>query len=199
VFRRYGMPREMLADNGSPWGGSGAEGFTAFEVWLMRRGVRLYHGRAYHPQTQGKEERFHRTLKIEALQGRRFADLSECQAALDRFRRIYNEVRPHEALGLAVPASRYRASPVCFPEVPPAPEYHATDQVRRGSRDGAIRFLGHRLKLSQAFAGLDVALRAGATDGVWRAYFMRFAIAEVDLRGPEPRVSVLRRPNPDTA
>jgi len=115
VFRRYGMPQAMLSDNGSPWGGSGADGYTALEVWLMRRGVRLYHGRAYHPQTQGKEERFHRTLNIEALQGRRFANLPACQAALDSFRHTYNEERPHEALGLAVPASRYRASPISFP------------------------------------------------------------------------------------
>lgn len=197
VFRRYGMPRAMLCDNGSPWGGSGAEGYTALEVWLMRRGVRLYHGRAYHPQTQGKEERFHRTLNIEALQGRRFADLTECQAALDSFRRVYNEERPHEALGLAVPASLYRASPVGFPEVPLTPDYHATDQIRRASRDGAIRFLGRRIKLSQAFAGLDLALRAADVDGVWRAYFMRFAIAEVDLRASEPRISAIRRPNLD--
>jgi len=80
-----------------------------------------------------------------------------------------------------------------------APDYHATDQIRRASRDGAIRFLGRRLKLSQAFAGLDVALRAGAVDGVWRAYFMRFAIAEVDLRATEPRISAIPRPTSDAA
>jgi hypothetical protein len=76
----------------------------------------------------------------------------------------------------------------------PEPEYHATDEVRRASRDGAIRFLGRRIKLSQAFAGLDIALRAGATDGVWRAFYMRFAIAEVDLRLSEARVTAIRRP-----
>jgi transposase InsO family protein len=194
LFRRYGLPGAMLSDNGSPWGGSGAEGYTALEVWLMRLGARLYHGRAYHPQTQGKEERFHRTLKVELLQGRRFADLPACQSAFDRWRLSYNEERPHEALGMAVPASRYRASPVCFPERLPEPEYHATDEVRRASRDGAIRFLGRRIRLSQAFAGLDIALRAGATDGVWRAFYMRFAIAEVDLRLSEARVTAIRRP-----
>jgi transposase InsO family protein len=133
VFRRHGLPGSMLCDNGSPWGGSGAEGYTALEVWLMRLGVRLYHGRAYHPQTQGKEERFHRTLNVELSQANRFADLSACQTAFDRWRRIYNEERPHEALGLAVPASRYRASPIGFPERLPEPEYHATDHVRRMS------------------------------------------------------------------
>lgn len=67
LFRRHGMPKEMLSDNGSPWGGGGSRGYTALEVWLPRLGIRLYHGRAYHPQTQGKEERFHRTLDIEVL------------------------------------------------------------------------------------------------------------------------------------
>jgi transposase InsO family protein len=192
LFRHHGLPEAMLCDNGSPWGGSGAEGYTALEVWLMRVGVRLYHGRARHPQTQGKEERFHRTLNVELLQANRFADLVACQSAFDRWRRKYNEERPHEALGMAVPASRYRASPACFPERLPEPEYHATDQVRRMSRDGAVRFQGRRIKMSQAFAGLDVAFRAGATDGVWHVYFMRFAIAEVDLRDSDARVAAIR-------
>lgn len=158
----------------------------------MRLGIRLYHRRAYHPQTQGKEERFHRTLKIELLQARRFADRLACQAAFDPWRRIYNEERPHEALGMAVPASRYRPSEVCFPEVLPAPEYHTTDLVRRVSHDGAVRFQGRRVKLSQAFPGLDVAFRANATEGVWRVYFMRFEIAEVDVRGAEPCPAFVR-------
>ena len=192
LFRRYGLPGTMLCDNGSPWGGSGAEGWTALEVWLMRVGVRLYHGRPRHPQTQGKEERFHRTLALEVLQANRFADLAACQGAFDTWRRIYNEERPHEALGMAVPASRYRASPVCFPERLAAPDYHATDKVRRMSRDGAVRFQGRRIKMSQAFAGLDVAFRATATDGVWRVYFMRFAIAEVDLRASGAEVVAIR-------
>jgi transposase InsO family protein len=192
LFRRYGLPGTILCDNGSPWGGSGAEGWTALEVWLMRTGVRLYHGRPRHPQTQGKEERFHRTLNIELLQANRFANLTACQEAFDRWRRVYNEERPHEALGMAVPASRYRASPIGFSERLPEPEYHATDHVRRMSRDGAVRFQGRRIKMSQAFAGLDVAFRPGATDGVWRVYFMRFAIAEVDLRDSDTEVVAIR-------
>jgi transposase InsO family protein len=192
LFRRYGLPGTMLSDNGSPWGGSGAEGWTALEVWLMRVGVRLYHGRPRHPQTQGKEERFHRTLNVELLQANRFADLTACQTAFDRWRRIYNEERPHEALGMAVPASRYRASPIGFPEQLPEPEYHLTDHVRRMSRDGAVRFQGRRVKMSQAFAGLDVAFRATALDGVWRVYFMRFAIAEVDLHVSDTMIVAIR-------
>ena len=182
VFRRYGLPRTMLTDNGSPWGGHGLDTYSAFEVWLMRLGVPLIHGRPYHPQTQGKEERFHRTLKAEVLQARRFVDLAQCQGVFDTWRRVYNEQRPHEALGLAVPASRYSASPATFPEALPEPDYNADDLVRRVRHDGYVRFKGRNAKLSEAFAHLDVAFRPTAEDGVWNAYFMRFRVATVDVR-----------------
>ena len=192
LFQRYGLPRAMLADNGSPWGGGGADGYTALEVWLMRRGVRLLHGRPYHPQTQGKDERFHRTLNVEVLQARRFADLARCQAAFDHWRHIYNEERPHEALDMAVPASRYRVSPISFPQRLPEPEYNATDLVRRGGVDGYTSFKGRSLKLSKAFVGLNVGFRTTLIDGVWKVFFMRFAIAEVDLREQQTQIATVR-------
>ena len=65
LFRRHGLPERLLCDNGSPWGASGADSFTELEVWLLRCGVRMRHGRPYHSQTQGKDERFHRTLDVE--------------------------------------------------------------------------------------------------------------------------------------
>ena len=122
LFRRYGLPEAMLADNRSPWGGSGAQGYTAFEGWLLRLGIRLHHGRPYHPQTQGKDERFHRSLDVAVLQLRRLADLPICQTAFDTWPQIYNTERPHEALGLAVPATRYRPSPIAFPDRRAEPE-----------------------------------------------------------------------------
>jgi len=194
MFRRYGVPDGLLSDNGSPWGGCGALGQTALAVWLMQLGIKLYHGRPYHPQTQGKDERFHRTMDIEVLQVRRFADLADCQRGFDAWRQVYNAERPHEALDLAVPASRYRPSPISFPERLPAPQYHATDKVRRVGRDGTTHFRGRHIKLSQAFAGQDVAFRPTATDGVWQVFFMRFGIAQVDLRS-DPRDA---EPHPTT-
>jgi len=192
LFRRYGLPKAILTDNGPPWGSCGNTEQTGFEVWLMRLDVRLLHGHPYHPQTQGKDERFHRTLDIEVLQAQRFDDLADCQAAFDRWRVIYNEQRPHEALDLAVPASRYRVSASAFPEPLPGPDYYATDQVRRVGTDGTTHFKGRAIKLSQAFAGLDVAFRATATDGVWKVFFMRFGLAEVDLRQAEAHMTTVR-------
>ena len=181
VFRRYGLPWRMLADNGSPWGAPDG-GYTALGVWLLCLDIELWHGRPYHPQTQGKDERFHRTLNVELLQRRRLRDVAECQAAFDDWRVIYNEQRPHEALGLATPASRYRPSSRSFPEVLLEPQYHAHDIVRRVSRDSYVNFHGRHSKLSQAFAGRPVALRPTTTDGLWTVHFARFEIARVNLR-----------------
>ena len=83
VFRRYGLPERMTMDNGAPWGYSGEEKHTELTVWLMQLGIRVSHSRPYHPQTQGKDERFHRTLNVECLQGRRFRNLDQCQEAFD--------------------------------------------------------------------------------------------------------------------
>ena len=93
---------------------------------------------------------------------------------------------------MAVPASRYRASPICFPQRLPEPEYNATDLVRRVGVDGYTRFKGRSLKLSQAFAGLDVGFRATVIEGVWKVFFMRFAITEVDLRDEQTQISTAR-------
>jgi transposase InsO family protein len=187
LFRRYGLPGAILCDNGSPWGAAGTNGRlavqrTAFEVWLMRLGVATLHGRPRHPQTQGKDERFHRTLDVEVLQGRHFADLDACQRAFDAWRPIYNEQRPHEALGLAVPASRYQPSRLTFPEALPLPEYHSTDQVRRVQPNGCFKWKGVLVGLSQAFAGLDVALRPTAHEGLLSLHFMRFELAKLDTK-----------------
>ena len=182
VFRRYGLPEAMLMDNGAPWGDCASRPFTSFSVWLMRLGVRVTHGRPYHPQTQGKDERFHRTLKAEVLQGRQFADLAECQQAFDSWRRVYNQERPHQALDLATPSKRYRQSQRSFPETLPPLEYGPDDQARKADQEGDIRFKGHRLRLGKAFRGEQIALRPTTEDGVFGIHFCRIQIATVDLR-----------------
>jgi transposase InsO family protein len=125
AFRRCGLPGTMLMDNGPPWGYSQENSWTALGLWLVRLGIRVIHGRAYHPQTQGKDERFHRTLKFELLRHFNFTSLEHCQREFDRFRNRYNLERPHDALGLETPASRYRISPIPFPETLPPIEYPA--------------------------------------------------------------------------
>jgi transposase InsO family protein len=183
IFRRYGLPRKMLMDNGSPWGVSHAPGaYTRLTVWLLRLGVRVWHGRPYHPQTQGKDERFHRTLKLEVISRGPLEDLTHAQCRFDRWREPYNHERPHEALKMAVPASRYRLSPRSFPEVLPPVEYAEDVEVRKVNPMGQFSFQGRVWKISQAFGGEPIGLRATAEDGVWEVHYSGHKIADINMR-----------------
>jgi transposase InsO family protein len=197
AFRRYGLPLAMLTDWGSPWGDAGGE-LTGLAAWLMRLGVRLLHGRPRHPQTQGKEERFHRSLKAEALSGRSFRDLADCQHAFDRFRLRYNHERPHEALGMATPATRYRASARPFPDVLPPIDYLPGDLVRKVDSDGFISFRNRSFRIGKALRGERVALRTTAGDGRFAVYFCSQRVREIDLAAAGPSCGLVddagRRP-----
>lgn len=183
LFRRYGLPERVLCDNGPPWGTAGSgQRYSGLGVWLLRLGVGVAHGRPSHPQTQGKDERFHRTLKAEVIQGRTFEDLAGCQRRFDPWREVYNHERPHEALGMAVPASRYRPSPRPFPEAPPEWEYGPADAVRKVACDGTISFRGRPFAPGKAFRGERVAVRPTAEDGLFGIYFGAHEVARADLR-----------------
>ena len=181
IFRCYGLPDRMVMDNGSPWGSDEDHHYTPLTVWLLRLGIAVSHGRPYHPQTQGKDERFHRTLKAEVLQGRTFVDLTQCQRTFDPWRTLYNLERPHEALGMAVPASRYQVSSRSFPETLPPVEYGPDDLVRRAGDRGRISVFGREFKVGRAFKGLPVALRPTADDGTFNVFFMTYNIAQINL------------------
>lgn len=182
VFRRYGLPEAVTCDNGPPWGSRFPGYYTRFGVWLVRLGIRLYHSRPYHPQTQGKDERFHRTLDVELLRGFRGANRAHCQHHFDHWRQIYNTQRPHEALGMKVPASRYQPSPRAYPERLPAIEYGPTDIVRKVRHFGHFKYHGREYHVGSAFYGLHVALRYTAIDGVIEVYFCQQLIRRIDLR-----------------
>ena len=119
----------MFVDNGTPWGDASGERFTRFGVWLLKLGVGVLHSRPYHPQSRGKNERFHRTLKAEVFAFNRFRNLVEVQRALDRWRTVYNLDRPHQALDQQVPASRYRPSPRAMPDRLPKTDYDAGEII----------------------------------------------------------------------
>jgi transposase InsO family protein len=182
TMRCYGMPLCILSDNGPPWGSFGQEGNnTMLSAWLIRRGVCVAHGRPRHPQTQGKEERFHRTLKAEAIGTRNFKDMEDCQKVFDKWRQAYNTLRPHESLGLAVPATRYTPSSRTFPETLPPIEYGSGDQVRKVGQKGEISFRGREHKVGQGFTGERVAVRPTETDGKMNVYYCHQRVAEIDL------------------
>jgi len=182
AFRRYGLPDWIITDNGAPWGNRADTPYTPLGVWLMRLGIGISHSRPYHPQTLGKEERFHRTLKAELLGGPPFNDLGHCQRAFDRWRLTYNCERPHQALDMAVPANRYRPSERTFPEAMPAIEYGPGHQVRRVQKLGWISFRGSGFRLPKAFAGYPVGIVPTTLDGVWNVIFASRPIAQLDMR-----------------
>jgi transposase InsO family protein len=187
IFRRYGLPQRMLMDNGSPWGSANAEHrYTRFEVWLMELGIAVSHGRPYHPQTQGKDERFHRTLAIEAIGRRQFVDLADCQRRFDRWRIVYNTERPHEALALATPVTRYRPSERHFPETLEPFDYGPGAVLRCVNDTGWMSFRSRLFKLGRAFVRRKVALRPAVTDGCFDVFFCSHKLATVDLREPAP-------------
>lgn len=186
VFRRYGLPDRMLMDNGAPWGNDTDPPWTKLGAWLLRLGVGVTHGRPYHPQTQGKDERFHRTLNAEVIGQRAWRDLAQCQSAFDAWRHVYNAERPHEALGLATPATRYRPSHRSFPESPPAIDYGAGAIVRKVQSQGRVSFANRTWLVGKAFEGQPVALRPTAADGRYDVIFCQHKIAELDLREVSP-------------
>ncbi len=154
---------QLLADNGPPWGSSHSPILTRMDVWLLRLGVRPLHGRPLHPQTQGKIERFHRTLTRDVLQ-QPFDSPAQAQVALDAYRVVYNHERPHSALGFRTPADCYRLSPRPFPEQVPPILYDDAVPVRRVSAKGTIRYQNRVVFLSEALQGFPVgSFRRGST------------------------------------
>jgi len=179
-FRRYGLPQRIAVDNGSPWGDRLDSPYTPLVAWLIRLGIEVSHSRPYHPQTLGKDERFHRTLKAEVLRVS-FPDLDSVQRHFDRWRPVYNFERPHEALNMQTPASRYSVSPRRFPAVLPPIEYSPTDIVRRVQQQGFFSYRGRSFRVSKAFTGLPIALRHARIDGVFDVFFCHQKISQIDL------------------
>jgi transposase InsO family protein len=182
AFALYGLPASILCDNGPPFGGVSDHGLTPLAVWLMRLGITVTHGRPRHPQTQGKEERFHRTLKADLLRGRTFNDLKHAQRHFDPFRREYNYQRPHEALGMATPSQRYKPSHRSFPTNLPAVEYTPGDEVRKVQDKGVIFFKGKPWPVAVCLRGQPVALRATEIDGCFDIRFCAQTVGHLDLR-----------------
>jgi transposase InsO family protein len=157
TFERYGVPEAMLMDHGSVWWSTtNGYGLTWLSVRLIEQGIRLHYGRVHHPQTQGKVERFHRTLD-EAIRHRgKPQQMGEWPGALEEFRQIYNERRPHEALGMQRPRERYRASARSYQGQVREWEYPEGSEVRRLNPAGCLYWEGEHWFVCEALAGRRV-------------------------------------------
>lgn len=188
VFHKYGLPNRMLMDNGSPWGTGyqktqdNTRAFSELERWLITLNICVSHGKPYHPQTQGKDERFHRTLKSELLQYERFFNIEHCQKGFDKWREKYNCLRPHESLNLNTPSSVYKASSRSYYDIIKPPEYNISDKKRKVDDRGIISFKGKQFKVGKAFRGETVALRPDLEAGIYNAYYYNQIIRTLNLK-----------------
>jgi transposase InsO family protein len=166
--RHHGYPSSLLTDNGAvftaaPRGG----GRCAIELECDRLGIRLVHSRPYHPQTCGKVERFHQTLKRWLARQDALEDLEQLQGDLDRFRAYYNEERPHRAIGRRAPAEAFMARPRAVPSSISAPVH---TRIRRDRIDGSgavtLRHDSrlHHIKVGRRFAGTRVVMLVAGLD-----------------------------------
>lgn len=182
TFRRYGLPNQMITDNGAPWGNSSLNPYTRLSVWLMRLGILISHSRPAHPQTLGKDERFHRTFKAELLGDSLPWPHDQAQERFEQWRFIYNHQRPHEALALQVPANYYRISRRPFPDQLSSIEYGPTDIVRKVQKKGIVHFHGREFRVPQALIGQSIALRPQEqSDGFFSIYYVRQLITVINL------------------
>lgn len=180
AFRAYGMPEAIRTDNGAPFASSAIAGLSRLAVWWMKLGIVPERIEAGHPEQNGRHERMHRTLKQEVAQPPA-ANWREQQRALERFRQEYNQVRPHEALGMQTPAAVYAASPRSFPARVPEPEYPDDMLVRQVKHQGQFRWKKQDVFLSEVLWGEPVGLLA--EDERWYTiYFAGFPLARFDSR-----------------
>lgn len=179
AFREYGLPQTILSDNGGQFAGYRG-GYTQFERWLMDLDILPIHGRPLHPQTQGKIERFHRTMKNELLKRRTFTDLTDANKNLQQWRNKYNEVRPHEALHMLCPADVYTPSKRKYPKKIEPYEYSGMHRILKVNYKGYLRFDSKAFYLSETMIGAQLELRE--SEGTYATlHYRNYKIAEIDL------------------
>ena len=189
ALREFGAPRLFRSDNGAPFASRGAGGLTRLSVKLIQAGVtpeRIAPGK---PQENGRHERMHLTLSQDTAQPPA-ATLRAQQRRFDDFRRVYNDERPHEALGQETPSTQYAPSSRRYSGRLRAPDYPADCEVRQVRRKGEIKWRGGYVFLNEALAGQPVALRE-TDNGHWRVDYgpVHLGCIEHDgkLKRPGPR------------
>ncbi len=176
AFQEYGLPNSVLSDNGTQFAGP-HKGISLFERFLMDLDIQPIHGRPIHPQTQGKIERFHRSLKEEALRVTP-ANMAAAKEQLENWRWVYNEIRPHHALGMKTPASVYTSSTRPYYEPKPY-VYEEGARLIKVNNWGFLRFGPIRVFLSESMADTRVEIR-GENDNTYSVIYRNYKIASVD-------------------
>jgi len=188
AFRSAGLPEAMLMDHGTPWWNAQApSGWTKLQVWLMKQGIACLFSGIRHPQTQGKVERFH--LALEMARRRRLHNAEMDQAWLDQFRYEYNYLRPHQALGMQTPATRWVPSPRRYDPDPPPWRYPQDAEVKQLGSQGQLKLEGQRWEISKALA--RERIRLVRLPGRILVYYCNSLLKEIDVVAQ--RVSTVER------
>ena len=178
AFREYGLPQAMRTDNGAPFASRAIAGLSRLAVWWMKLGIVPERIAAGHPEQNGRHERMHRTMKQETASPPE-ANPHAQQRAFHRFRREYNQERPHEALGMQTPSAVYTPSPRAYPARVREPEYDSSMHVRRVRRRGSFSWKKQDVFLSETLIGEPIGLLP-VDDRIYTVYFAAFPIACFD-------------------
>lgn len=179
AFREHGMPEAIGTDNGAPFASSAIGGLSRLAVWWTRLGIEHERIQAGHPEQNGRHERMHRTLKQDV---RLAADWRSQQRELDRFRQDYNQVRPHEALGMQTPASVYEPSPRPYPAREPEIQYPETMEVHMVKAHGHFRWNKKDVFLTEVLCGEPVGLLPLNKESFTPLYFAHLPLARLHAR-----------------
>ena len=180
TFEKYGIPDRLLMDHGVPWWGNAqVNGLSRLSVWLMKQDIRLTFSGYNHPQTQGKVERFHKTLAGSVRHKGTPTRFENWSPLLATIRHEYNHIRPHESLGMDVPASRYLSSNRRYNPAPKPPEYPSQSTVIKVDHLGRFRYRGLRLFASEALA--DELIRIEELESTAVIFYRNTPIREVSL------------------
>jgi transposase InsO family protein len=178
AFQEYGLPDAIRTDNGPPFASTTLGGLSHLAVWWIRLGIRPERIEPGHPEQNGRHERMHRTLKTETTKPVRL-DHTAQQASFDTWRKEYNELRPHEALGQKAPATFYAPSARLYPAELPEPQYPAHFETRRVNGAGNVLWQGHKYYAGWCLPHQTVGLEE-LDDGKWLLHFGEHALAIVD-------------------
>jgi putative transposase len=180
VFRQVGLPEAIRTDNGAPFASTGIHGLCELNVWWMQLGIVHQRIRPSSPQENGQHERMHKDLKREATRPPA-ANLASQQRKFDRFRKRYNEERPHDGIDGAIPSERWAPSPRPYTERIVRPEYPSHLEVRRVSAAGTFRLKAKQPFLSNALADEHIGLEE-VGDGLWNIVYYKTLLGRIDER-----------------
>jgi putative transposase len=196
LFRHYGLPEIIRMDNGSPFGSIGPGGLSKLSVWWISLGIDVEFIKPGHPEQNGSHERMHRTMKAECCKPASANGVAQ-QRRFDRWRKAFNEQRPHEAIGQRVPADVYHNSALRFSKSLAIDLYGPEEQTHPVSEAGYVCWEGRNWAIGDAFAGQRVVLEPREDDTMVGVRFANIVLGEIGSCCPfgrlRPTASAARR------